>query len=253
MLAFDQASTLMKEWMERQQKAFEAMSPKFERMDSVSKAAELWRSYMEFWTTLSKAMPLQANALEAAMDSLVKPAAGIPAGGGIAAMIGRMTEGPELATLWDWDQKWLRISGTWLELKQASIAYHALIGKAWNEAYGRFLAELAKPAGDGAEPIKTWRQGLELWFSIANQCLLEAQRSPEVLDAQRRHLRAAMDYRSRLRELSEEFCELFQIPGRGEVDELARLIHELRREVRQLRRQAGQTPAAQASVPNIKS
>lgn len=45
-----------------------------------------------------------------------------------------------------------------------------------------------------------------------------------------------MDYRLSLRELAEEFCEIHQIPGRSEVDDLSRTVHELRRELRALKR-----------------
>ena len=45
-----------------------------------------------------------------------------------------------------------------------------------------------------------------------------------------------MDYRLKLKDIAEELCELYQVPGRNEVDELARLVHELRREMRALKR-----------------
>jgi hypothetical protein len=55
-----------------------------------------------------------------------------------------------------------------------------------------------------------------------------------------------MDYRLQLREVAEEFCEIYQIPGRTEVDELARTVHELRREIRALKRQAASNNTAKS-------
>lgn len=246
---FEQANTLWSDWWKRQQVAFQSMTPQFDQTDAMHQGAELWRSYMEFWTTLSKILPPQAGASESAMESLVAPAAGVPTGSGLEDLVGRLNEGPGFATLWDWDRKSLGAYSAWLEMRQAAAVHRAILDQAWQEAYKRFIAALAKPVADNQSAVKSWRQGSELWFDIANQCLLETQRSDAFLEAQRHLLRAAMDYRLRLRELSEEFCEINQIPGRGEVDELARLVHELRREVRELKRRTADIPASAASNP----
>ena len=234
----ERASALMSEWMAHQKAALEAVSARFPQPDKADDAPALWRSYMEFWNTLSKVMPAHAGAQESVMETLVGPSLGVLGGNHVGDMIGRMTQGPDLATLWDWDRKSLRVYSAGLALKQAATAYQAITDRAWQEAYKRFIAEFSKPAENDKAVIKTWRQGIELWFSTANQTLLETHRTDEFLEAQRKFLRAAMDYRLQLREVAEELCEIYQIPGRTEVDELARTIHELRREVRALKRQA---------------
>src|SRR6185503_6179719 len=240
---YEKASKLLGEWLETQKKSFEEMSAKYSKSASDGKTPELWRSYMEFWNTLSKVIPPQAGAQESVMDTLVGPAMGALGGGGLDDMLGRMSEGPDFATLWDWDRKGLRIYSAGLALKQAAMAYRAILDRAWQEAYKRFLAEAGKPAENDKQILRKWRDGIELWFSIANRALLETHRSEEFLEAQRKLVRAAMDYRLQLREVAEEFCELYQIPGRTEVDELARTVHELRREVRELKRRVASPPA----------
>lgn len=252
MLDFEQASTLMKQWMERQTAAFAGM-PNFDQLSAATKAAELWRTYVELWTTLSKVVPSQAGTSESATDLLMSQALGVPTGNAAEQAIGKMAQGPGFATLWDWDRKSLRVYSAWLELQQATSAYRALFDQAWQEAYQRFVAEFAKPASAGKPPVKTWREGMELWFSTANLCLVEAQRSEEFLAAQRRQLRAATNYRLGLRDLGEELSETFQIPGRGEMDELARLVHQLRREVRELRRRNGTARKARAGAVKTKA
>lgn len=234
----ERASALMSEWMAHQKAAFEAVSAKFPKPEKADDAQELWRSYMEFWKTLSKVMPAQAGAQESVVETLVGPSLGVLGGTHLDDMIGRMTQGPDFATLWDWDKKALRIYSAGLALKQAAAAYQAITDRAWQEASKRFVAEFSKPAENDKAVIRTWRQGIELWFSVANKTLLETHRSDEFLTAQRKFLRAAMDYRLLLRQVAEEFCEIYQIPGRTEIDELARTVHELRREVRALKRQA---------------
>jgi len=236
MFDLEKANALMSDWMERQKAVFETVSAKFPKPEGIGEGSELWRSYMEFWNTLSKVMPAQAGAQGSVMETLIGPSIGALGGSHVDNMIGRMTQGPDFATLWDWDRKALRIYSAGLELKQAAAAYQAVMDRAWKEAYERFLADFSKPAEGEKKAIKTWREGIELWFSIANRTLLEAHRSPEFLEAQRKMLRAAMDYRLQLRSVAEEFCETFQIPGRTEVDELARTVHELRRDVRELKR-----------------
>lgn len=239
---YEKANGLMAQWWERQKNAFQSLAPRFDPSGRTDQAAELWRSYMEFWTTLSSVLPSQAGAIEAATDSLVAPAAGVPAGHGLESLVDRANESPGFAMLWDWDRKSLRSYGVWLELRNAGTAHRALLDKAWQEAHGRFLAELARPASEGGAAVDSWRKGLDLWFATANQCLLETQRSDEFLQAQKRLLRSAMDYRLSLRELAEEFCEIHQIPGRSEVDDLSRTVHELRRELRALKRRNPESP-----------
>jgi hypothetical protein len=239
---YEKATGLLSEWLESQKKTFDEMSSRYSKSEGANATPELWRSYMEFWNTLSRVMPAQAGAQESVMDTLVGPAMGALGGGGLDDVLGRMSEGPDFATLWDWDRKGLKIYSAGLALKQASMAYRAILDRAWQEAYKRFLADAGKPAENDREILRNWRDGIELWFSIANRALLETHRSEEFLEAQRKLVRAAMDYRLRLREVAEEFCELYQIPGRTEVDELARTVHELRREVRELKRARAQTP-----------
>ena len=71
-------------------------------------------------------------------------------------------------------------------------------------------------------------------------------RSEEFLEAQRRMLRSSSDQRLQERKISEAWCEAAQLPTRGEVDELQRLVIELRREVRTLRRGATAPEAEKA-------
>lgn len=229
----DSAAALLTQWWERQKVAFESWGGGAQPSGGAEQAAGLWRSIMEFWSTLGAVLPAQAGASEAAIDSLVAPAAG---GGGLQGLVGRANQAPGFATLWDWDRKSLRSYGAWLALSDASTAHRQLLDQAWQDAQRRFLAEIAKPQSEGGPLVDSWRKGLDLWFATANQCLLERQRSDEFLHSQKCLLRTALDYRLALRELGEEFCEALQIPGRGEVDDLARSVHELRRELREAKR-----------------
>src|SRR3954471_20077158 len=91
------AGALMSEWLTRQKAAFEAISAKFPTSGKGADAAELWRSYMEFWNTLSKVMPAQAGAQESVMETLVGPLSGLLGGGSTEDVIQQMSQGPALA------------------------------------------------------------------------------------------------------------------------------------------------------------
>lgn len=233
---YEKANSLLTEWLDRQRSAFRSFPSVSDQSGDAGQAAELWRSYM-LWLTLARILPAQSDAIEDSTDPLVAPTVG-----GLEGLVGRANEGPSFATLWDADRKSMRSYGAWLEMRNASAAHRGLLDKSWQEAHRRFLVEMAKAEADGGPLIDSWRKGLDHWLAIANQCLLETQRTDEFLQTQKRLLRSAMDYRLSLRELAEEFCAIHQIPGRGELDDLSRTVHELRRELRALKRRDPATP-----------
>ena len=119
-----------------------------------------------------------------------------------------------------------------------------ILHKAWGLAFERFSKAVAsKPR---AADQLTWRRFTDEWLAIANETLVEVFRSEEFLEAQRRMLRSSSDQRLQERKISEAWCEAAQLPTRGEVDELQRLVIELRREVRTLRRGATAPEAEKA-------
>jgi polyhydroxyalkanoate synthesis regulator phasin len=105
---------------------------------------------------------------------------------------------------------------------------------AWNRALERFMKQINDPK---AEPIKSGRAMLDLWLQTANGALVEMHRSKEFLEAQRRMTRSSTEYRLAEREIAEAFCEMHHIPTRTEMDEMQKVVTELRREVRAMNRQ----------------
>ena len=49
--------------------------------------------------------------------------------------------------------------------------------------------------------------------------------------------RAGVEIKARQRETAENWCDTWQMPTRTEVDDMAKIVHELRREVRKLKRE----------------
>jgi polyhydroxyalkanoate synthesis regulator phasin len=57
--------------------------------------------------------------------------------------------------------------------------------------------------------------------------------------------RSSTEYRLAEREIAEAFCEMHHIPTRTEMDEMQRVVTELRREIRALKK----APQVQPSSP----
>jgi hypothetical protein len=167
------------------------------------------------------------------MRKLFDPAEWKRAGSHFDMGLEKLTEGPTYATLWDLDKKMLNTQKLWVERARDVEKYWEVIQGAWSRALERFMKQLNDP---GAEPIKSGRQMLDVWLATANGSLLEMHRSKEFLEAQRRMTRSSTEYRLAEREIAEAFCEMHHIPTRTEMDEIQRVVTELRRELRAQKR-----------------
>ena len=245
-------TAIMNDWLDRQKEFFKGLQPTEPEPGGVHsefKPEQVWRSYMDFWTSFSRAVPTQIGALDGgAIEALVDPTAGARNSLGPPEARMPFSQGPSFANLWDWNDKTQKVYGAWLELQQEIAAQRSIVDAAWSDATRLYQELISHPVDEQHPPITTWRAGLDLWLATANQRLLEMQRSPEFLEAQRRLLAASMEYRVKLRQIAEELCETYQIPGRSEVDELARTVHELRRDMRALKRKDKSTPFSGGAI-----
>jgi len=125
---------------------------------------------------------------------------------------------------------------TWretLDYAQAAADMGKVMQDAWVRTYGRFnkdysIEDLKAPDPDEA---------MNAWLKAANHELLETQRSPEYMDAQRRMIRASTEIKARQKDLAEAWSEMYQMPTRTEIDDLIKTVHELRRELRKVKRE----------------
>jgi hypothetical protein len=157
-----------------------------------------------------------------------------PGSGVLDSALQRVLEGPRYATLWDLDRTLLELQKLTLERDEQVAAYQAVLQKAWNLVFERFTRALQSEGGEA----RTWRAMTDKWLAVANDTLIDVHRSDEFVEAQRRMLRAASDRHLQERRIAEAWCEASHVPTRSEVDDLQRLVVELRREVRLLRRAA---------------
>lgn len=259
---FGQANAMFKAWADQQQAALRAwttqatvavnapaasVSPP--TLDSMFGAAQtMWAETLQRWTSVAQqALPGVSvdGMLKAMFDPSQWPELALSP---LDRAIEHLVEGPSYATLWTLDRKLLKAQKLRLEWSRDLATYQLVLHSAWSEALQRFFREIN---GEG-EPIRTWRELIDVWIDVANVTLVEAHRTPEFLDAQRRLTRSSTECRLQEREIAEDWCEMHHIPTRTEVDDLARTVHELRRELRALSRQPdvhSGAPEAAASPP----
>ena len=105
-----------------------------------------------------------------------------------------MTEGPRLADAGEAEHRVARLMERWIEV-QTRPAHGEVIAAAWITANQDLASKLQQrfSAGDATKPD----DALKLWLETANTTLLETQRSPSFLEAQRQLLRCGMDFLAR--------------------------------------------------------
>ncbi|MDM0111995.1 poly(R)-hydroxyalkanoic acid synthase subunit PhaE [Variovorax sp. J22R133] len=212
-----------------------------------------WKESIQKWAALAKEGTRPDALTPEALLSLFSPARWSgPGSDAFDSGLRDVLEGPKYATLWNMDRELLQLQQRATERDKQVRVYQAIVQKAWNKAFERFTASFA---GKGEVP-STWRGLTDRWLAIANETLIEAHRSDEFVQAQSRMLRAASDYRLQERHLAEAWCAASHIPTRTEMDEMQRVVTQLRREQRLQRRQlaasATSTLAAKPQAPATK-
>ena len=206
-----------------------------------------WKESIEKWTQLAREGVNPAAMSVDALRAIFVPDHWSRAGAGtFDAGLREVLEGPRYATLWGMDREALQLQQRAAERDKRALAFQAIVQKAWNSAFERFAKSLAGGAGDAPT---TWRGLTDKWLAVANETLIEAHRTDEFVQAQSSMLRAASEYRLQERQMAESWCVAMHLPTRTEMDEMQRVVTELRRELRLLRRQAASPVASKATAP----
>lgn len=211
---------------------------------------DTWQASVERWSAFAKEASQGELPSADKLREMFTPASWTGPGAGVLdASLQHVLEGPRYATLGDLDRKLLELQQATLQRDKAVAEYQAVVQQAWGRAFERFTKNLASEAQ--AAGNQTWRGLVDRWLAVANDTLIEAHRSDEFVEAQRRMLRAASDRHLQERRIAEAWCEAAHVPTRSEVDELQRQVTELRRELRLLRR-AAQAPDSRLAKPTAK-
>ena len=125
---------------------------------------------------------------------------------------------------------------TWretLDYTQAATDMGKIMQDAWIRTYGRFNESHSIEDLKASNP----EAAMNAWLSAANHELLETQRTPEFMNAQKRMIRASTEIKARQKDTAEAWSEMYQMPTRTEIDDLAKTVQELRRELRKMKRE----------------
>ena len=197
----------------------------------------LWKSALEVSQSITRTMdpgkkpdPLVSEL----MSKLFDPRAWFSSLGGMDEALQGMAEGPRLSDLWNTERKVLDVFNSWTALRRRSIEHNTVMLEAWMRAAGSFAKTLNEKA-DRKETVGSWRELLALWVETANAALLETQRSEKYLQSQREILKASTDLRLAQQVLTAFYSEVFGYPTRAELDDVYRIVTELRRQLRALK------------------
>jgi len=127
-----------------------------------------------------------------------------------------------------------------LDYQTAAADFASVLQSAWTKALETFSQSYS------IEDLQEGnvQEALDAWLKAANAALLQSQHSEEFMDAQRRLLRAGMEIQARQKDIAEQWSAAYQMPTRTEIDDLTRIVHELRRELRATKRELAAVKAS---------
>lgn len=213
-----------------------------EQYDNWMKAAKNWMT----GSAASESSEHQEEEYSAqALNYLLNPATFMKSGFEIMDQVFRkLVNGPEFADIGMLEKKMLKSGEDWQNFKDAGQHYQEVISAAWLRAYNHFSDEFMDSLNEestGSEEM------LKRWLKIADEELVNTLRSDEFLDAQREFFAAGSSYRLKYQEFVDMWCDNHGIPTRSEVDDLHKIIYDLRREVRTLKRNIEKSESKKAA------
>jgi len=213
-----------------------------------AKLTEAWTAATNLSQALTKSLQGGPDAPDptagAVLARIFDPQAWLGGSAEFDAALTRMSEGPQLADLWQTERRYAALFTAWATLRRAQSEHQAVMLDAWTRAAGTFAQE-ANARAERGESFASAREMMGRWIETANAILLEVQRSDKFLASQRAVLRASTELRLAQQDIAAFLSEFYGQPTRAELDDVHKSLTELRREVRALRRerrQAGRVP-----------
>ncbi len=224
-----------------------------------STIAEMWSSNEEFWKKISNNSSVSPEAtidneqyfdvFKKSMDPEVWTK---HAFGNLDFLNKKFSDKPAFAGTTNFDKKLQSISDNWSLLQEKLTEYSGVVMEAWIGAYERFRKDAEDKMTAESWPA-SWKDVSDNWMEIANQALLEMQKSEDYLQAQKEVLNANSEYRLSERTVAEELCELYHIPTRTEVDELHQKVYLMNKELRELRKLKQKVAKPKSSKKPVKA
>lgn len=204
--------------------------------------AELWRSAMTLGSSAVGVPGLEATGIaQDTIGRMLDPVSlSLMGGNRVGEAIRSMTEGPRFADVGSIERDMAQVMELYLAVQTAARSYEGIVAQAWVEVNQSFATEVSKRFTSD-QGLMQAKDALKVWLDIANETLMRTHRLPAFLEAQRKLLRAGMDFLLAERKLVEQLVEPAGLPTRSELDELHKTVHTLKRRVRTLERDQAAT------------
>jgi poly[(R)-3-hydroxyalkanoate] polymerase subunit PhaE len=209
---------------------------------NMGEAGENLRKFVESSLKMSEALAPAAGKTAATdgvtaelLQKIFDPREWLSVTGYVDENVRRVTEGPKLADMGNIEKKFLVLINAWSAVRVASAQHSFNVLQAWSKAANEFATKLNQAIVQRGS-LGSRADTVNMWVEIANQHLLEAQRSAPFLETQRKLLQASSDLRIAQQDLGDFYSELLGMPTRAEIDDLSRSVTELKREIRAERR-----------------
>jgi class III poly(R)-hydroxyalkanoic acid synthase PhaE subunit len=148
----------------------------------------------------------------------------------------RMLDSPGIGLSREFNEKVQRGFKAFQEYQRASVRYQSIVANIWTQALQRFVYQVGERVQAGEE-LDGLRDLTTIWTQAADDVFITAFRSDDYLDAQSDLLSAAMRFRTRRRDILEEYQQAIDQPTRSELDEVHELLYRLRKENKALRKE----------------
>src|SRR5680860_170636 len=148
---------------------------------------------------------------------------------------GRYLSAPAIGYSREMNEKVARGFEAWVDLRRAVVEFMSEV----MNAGGRSLEDLVRDLvdrGERDESITTFKGLFDLWVNNAEGTFAELFRTEGFARIQGEAVNAAMTYKLRQRDVTEEFMKALDLPTRSEIDEVHRHVHDVRIELRYTKR-----------------
>lgn len=149
---------------------------------------------------------------------------------------GRFLSAPSVGLTRESSEKLTKGFDAWVEMNRAALDFQTVIADEGTNAVEALMRKLVD-MGERGERIKTLRQFFDLWADTVDGVYYELFGSESFATLQGRFVNASMEYRKRQSDLLDEMMASAGLPGRKEIDQVHRHIHDLRIELRFLKRE----------------
>ena len=163
---------------------------------------------------------------------------------------GSLVQSPLLGPTRELNSKILRGFDAWVHLYRATIDYQIVLSNVQVRSFEALMQELVSMAEKGKK-IENWQQLQMLWSTVADDVFAKEFCDEKNLKIRGKFLNALNTYRVHQQELMELGMKMMNIPSRQEVDEMHKIIYELRKEVKSLKKSLAKSEAKQAEFAKI--